>query len=321
MYLKPEPFKSIYLEVDAVEGAQPTEEELQELVLFLERYSAKPVVLAKSGQAIPASEAKGLAPGAIATLNMDGPPEDTEQPPVAYIYILLTNELPQWNIGGYAHDLYPHAIISMSFLGASRPALLREVLKHECGHLLGLCHNKSHGDGNHCDDQKCLMQSKLGGSIIVGRIRSVIGMAPVNGGPFDLCENGQEDLRNMTNSQEQPKTEFHGRFFIRNEKDYFVATLPSHLHLGLGLKKIPWQIVLDQAKKQARELSPQIGAFSTTYSTSYSSDEEKQRKLPLALQAALKDSDPRVVNLAHKLKNELEKQSQSTNQLATSAQH
>ncbi len=90
MYLRPEPFKSIYLEVDAVEGAQPTEDELQELVRFLERYTAKPVVLAKSAQAIPASQAKGISPGAVATLNMDGPPEDTEQPPVAYMYILLT---------------------------------------------------------------------------------------------------------------------------------------------------------------------------------------------------------------------------------------
>ena len=102
----------------------------------------------------------------------------------------------------------------------------------------------------------------------------------------------------MTNLQEQPKTEFHGRFFIRNEKDYFVATLPSHLHLGLGLKKIPWQTVLDLAKKQAKELSHQMGAFSTTYPTSYSSKEEERRKLPLALEAALKDSDARVASLA-----------------------
>lgn len=320
MYMKPEPVKSIHLEVDAVGGAQPTEDELQELVQFLERYTAKPVVLANSGQTISASEAKGLAPGSLATLNMDGPPEDTEQPPVAYIYVLLMNELPKWGTGGYAHDLYPHVIISMSYLGTSRRAFLREVLKHECGHLLGLCHNKSHGDGNHCDDQKCLMQSKLGGKIIAGRIRSAIGMDPLNGGPFHLCENCQQELRDMTDSQEQPKTEFRGRFLIRNEKDYFVATLPSHLHLGLGLKKIPWQAVLDLAMKQAGELSPQIGIYSTTYSTSYSSDKEKWRKLPLALEAALKDSDSRVVSLARKLKNELEKQSKSTNQLATSPQ-
>lgn len=311
MYLKPEPFKSVYLEVDAVEGAQPTEDELQALVRFLERHTAKPVVLAEPAQAIPVSEAKGRAPGATATLYMDGPPEDTERLPAAYMYILLTNESPRWNVGGYAHDLYPHAIISVSYLGNSRQAFLREVLKHECGHLLGLCHNKSHGDGLHCDGQACVMHSRLGARIIVGRIRSVLGMDPVSGGPFSLCENCQQDLRDMTNSEEQPKTEFHGRFFIRNEKDYFVATLPSHLHLGLGLKEIPWQIVLDQAKKQAVELAPHPGTFSTTYSTGYSSAEEKRRELPLALDAALQDRDPRVVRLAREVQTELEAKSPS----------
>ncbi len=308
MYLKSEPYESIILEVDAVEGAQPTEDELQGLVQFLEKYTAKPVVLVKPVQVISATETKGLAPGAIATLNMEGPPEDTEQASVAYMYVLLIDELPKWNIGGYAHDLYPHAIISMSFFGDSGRAFLPEVLKHECGHLLGLCSNTSHGDGNHCKEQKCVMQAKLGARLLFGRIRSAIGMDPLTGDSFDLCNDCQQELRETTNSPQQVRARFRGRFFIRNEKDYFVATLPSHLHLGLGAEEIPWKIILDLARKQAKKLAPKIGIFSTTYSFSYPNDEEKQKKLPLAIEAALKDDDPRVVSLAFKLRKELEKQ-------------
>ena len=83
MYLQSQPYSSIYVEVDAVEGAEVPEKEFQEVAQFLERYCRKPVTV-KLKKVIPAAAASGLSPTAVATQNMEGPPEGA-----AYMYFLL----------------------------------------------------------------------------------------------------------------------------------------------------------------------------------------------------------------------------------------
>ena len=83
---------------------------------------------------------------------------------------------------------------------------------------------------------------------------------------------------------------------IRKEKEYFVATLPSNLHLGLERLDINW----DRMLKLARDLSIEkltglpAGCYTTTFSYN-TSDPEKAMRTHSALRAALEDQDKRVV--------------------------
>ena len=321
MYLKPGFYESIYVEVETTEeGAKPTEDELKEIAQFLERLCRKPVTLHVK-KALPAIRTEGLSATVVATQNMEGLPQNTGQPPMAYIYILFFNKLAKRTEGAYVNDYYPSAVIvTMSGQGSSGRIFLPDVVKHELGHILGLCSNESHGDGAHCDN-KCLMREDAKVGWGNAWIRSVMGMDPRRDAPIGLCNDCEQDLRDTAQSQTDSTTEFHGPFFIRKEKGYVVASLPSHLHLGVGsTMDIIREAVLTQAKKMSAQLSPlNRGAFSTSYSYTYDKKDRTQlKKQRLAVEMALKDRDNRVVKLARQVKEAMDAQSRSSSQPATS---
>jgi hypothetical protein len=89
LYLNDVPHRSLYVEVDAVEGTEPGSRELERLRTFLEAYCDKPDGIDIAlGPPIPASAAKGESETSLALKYLDGPPAGgTEQQP-AFLYIL-----------------------------------------------------------------------------------------------------------------------------------------------------------------------------------------------------------------------------------------
>ena len=141
MYLKPEPCESICLELHAVEGAEPDEETVQAMVQFLRTHSQKQIVV-KRKKMISADEAMGLSPQAVATLSIGGPDALEVEAPSAFVRVFFFNGSREQGAVACALSLYPCGIlVNVSRLEPSERRFLPGILKHECGHVLGLCGN------------------------------------------------------------------------------------------------------------------------------------------------------------------------------------
>ncbi len=299
MYLSPEPYREILIEIDAVEGFEPDDEAIDALVDFLKEHCRKPVTVTKK-KPIPRTATNYPSAHVLGTQNIQGPTSDDSRGTPAYIYMLFHHGAGGSKAMAYALGGYCAITVDMSGLKPWERWSLGWTLKHEAGHLLGLCKNKDHGDGVHCRNKNCIMQPRQ-----VARLSKLLsGKNPIS---HDLCDECKSDLRQIKDSGADCRIEFRGPFMIRREKEYFVATLPSHRHLGLGPDDLNW----DRMLKLARDLSIEqlaglpAGYKTTTFSYNVSEPEEAM-KTHSGLRAALKDQDKRVVELAQEVKDELE---------------
>jgi hypothetical protein len=90
LYLKSVPHASLYVEIDAVEGAEPGRFEIDRLKTFLERYCDKPDGIEVAlGAPIPASEAQGESEQSLALKHLDGPPPGSIEKQPAFLYVLF----------------------------------------------------------------------------------------------------------------------------------------------------------------------------------------------------------------------------------------
>jgi hypothetical protein len=286
-----------------VEGAEPKDEDIDALVGFLETYCQKPVTVVRNG-AIPRGTAKGRLPSMLALENMRGPGEGGEGGPPAYLYLLFYDSsgeknLPDdWVANPQVNRTYPGAIfVDMSYIRIGK-WVLSTVLKHEAGHLLGLCSNRAHGDGQHCSNKKCIMYKSVSLS------GSLLGL-----GPRDLCEECQRDLAAQRESKAECNLEFRGPFLIRKEKEYFVAQLPSYVLLSFNPLESFNLEAFDQVKGLALQKVAKVTRLrecGLDASIEVASRADFLRQWP-AIQAAMKDSNPAVVYAAEKLKEEMER--------------
>jgi len=296
MYLSPEPYREIFIEIDAVEGLEPDEEMIQSLVQFLRTHCQKPVriVLKKP---IPRDAAREVSPMALATRRVTGPPTDN----VAYIYVLFHH-----GTGKKAYVLSGYRCAILVPMAGAKPSerwvLARFVLKHEAGHLMGLCRNTAHGDGIHCRNGHCLMLPRATAKWSISRY--LLGQDPVTDrGPTDLCGDCKRDILEIKNSGRDCGIEFNGPVLIRNEQGYFVGTLPTHCHLGIRGSPVNWEYIIPQARELSASL--QQGQCTTSFSHGFSSQSEYWRHRP-SLEAALKDRHPAVRMLAKELMEEMD---------------
>lgn len=294
-YLAKEPFHKITIEIDAVRGCEPKEKDIEGLVGFLETYCEKPVTVMRK-KPIPRAAAKGVRPQLLAFMNMHGSPEDDPDEPSAYLYVLFyagpVNERSR------VVGAYPCAIwMNVSNFWITR-WMLAPALRHEAGHVLGLCANKTHGDGAHCRVKGCLMR----GISITG---SLLGTSGVN-----LCQMCQEDLRQRRQSGETADLQFKGPFLIRRGEGYFVAMLPAFRALSLAPEEdFDWKETLamrtewknETEKKDpegyARLLTDPGAGFLVVLHPIITRPADVDRLLPAA-EAASNDPDPSVAKLA-----------------------
>lgn len=170
-------FTKLILEVDYVEGYQPTEQSLDRLVNFLEERLNKSEGIEITTSEIPSPS---LAPFSLSDLESveDEHRNTYNDGNTLSVWVLFAdgNYSQNEDVVGVAFRNTSAAIFQSNIqnnsggIGQPSQAVVEEsVLKHEFGHLLGLVSNGSpmqtdHQDaenGKHCDVEDCLMYYEL----------------------------------------------------------------------------------------------------------------------------------------------------------------
>jgi hypothetical protein len=161
MYLQASPYGRLYVKVDRVEGVGVDPRWLAELKDFLVTNCRKPDgVDVVRGEAIPLATVKGLSPNEIAGMRIEGPPSGAGR--AAYLYVLFYDskklgmkkpDNPHVSYGDYPCAIY----YDVAYARKEQSYFAGNALRHEVGHALGLCKDRSHSDGAHCADKACLM--------------------------------------------------------------------------------------------------------------------------------------------------------------------
>ena len=315
IFLAPEPFQSIVVELHWVEGAEPPEAAIDGLLDFLETHCHKPARIARR-RAISRDAAEGIRPTVLALSHMEHFELEGPDQQGAYLYVLFYNSrqshtptfLPKEAggvvIGSYpcmiCIDVAPHA----GFLPLPR-RLVVSGLKHEAGHVLGLCRNPQHGDGWHCRNRSCLMRESL------SVLSALLGREPTT-----LCDDCTRDLAEARSPRAADNVEFHGPILVRKEKGYTVFCLPAFraLFVGSGPDMEPLDVQIasgwDWLIERAREAASQLNAaerpdvFAWMAGPSITSRQEFLARR-WAIDAALRDPDSKVRHVAEDLKKKL----------------
>ena len=252
LYLSDRPYSRLYVEVDTVEGVEAPDQWLDELKAFLGKYCSKPDgIEVVRDPPVPISEVKGMPIGAASILCLDGPdPEGGSQP--AYLHVLFYDR----NIGLKAETKTPPHVVGycpsgilfdVSYFRISKGKAEEFALKHELGHVLGLCKNPEHGDGSHCKNQGCLMYKSPG---LLPSFVLLLGSRVEK----QLCAYCQRDLEIWKSPDVDPKLSFKGPFLIRREDGYSVVSLPYYdVIVSTNVESIDWTEFLSITKDRMRE--------------------------------------------------------------------
>jgi hypothetical protein len=268
LYLKDQPYRRLYVEVDMVEGAEAPQKWLDDLEAFVARYCDKPdgITIVKD-EPIPLSEVKGLTIWEAALLCTDGPRvEEGEQPAYLHVFFYnryLFNSRRHQGLSGpvrnpHVSPVCPTTIFFNADYVHMAPEYMRiELLLHEAGHILGLSHNKSHGDGTHCRNRGCLMRP---GEEVESELARLL-TAPV-GLKLErhLCRDCLHDLEAASTMEADEKLSFAGPFLVRRADGYSVVRLPNCEIIELYEEPTSrWQRTLGYVKRQMRESLAQRG--------------------------------------------------------------
>lgn len=239
------PYRSLYVEVDAVQGAEPPQEWLDGIQHFLKTECDKPGgVRVVRSNTISAAEAAASSTSALALKYLDGPP-----PGSAFLYVLyykssLNPELKVSNPHAVVFP-YPCAIfVDRNYNQAGFGDVLGGlILKHEAAHLVGAARNHSHGDGAHCRNRPCLMNP----SFIY--VPEMIAQGRVPTPQRDFCKDCLADMALWRTTPAPSNLRFNGPFLTRKENGYTVLTLPNTVHVHLGQGMMPLSQLLDTMRQ------------------------------------------------------------------------
>ncbi len=234
LFLKPTPHDRLYVEVDAVEGCEPSKKELEELGAFLAEHCDKPRgVEIRFSSVIPEKKAKGLSRRELARGWMNGPPADKRS--VAYFYILyydgrLSGDKKSAKANPHAEWLpYPAAIfINRGYRPFWGRWIKEAMIQHETGHILGLALRNEHAKSGHCTEKNCLMNANLQ----IHVLRLLTGRDPVR--QRKLCEHCLEQLETSRKTPSAKNLSFRGPVLVREERGYRVLSLQGATALVIG---------------------------------------------------------------------------------------
>ncbi len=251
MYLLASPHPRLYVEVDAVEGCNPSEGTLNRLRDFLAAYCQKPggIEVARS-DVIPLDHALGVMPSALARQYLNGPPTNSAGAPPAFLYVLFYNDLlsdrpaavntahpgfkaaPQGRlpIRNPHVDMLPYPAMIYMNVHCGFKSVRDLLLLHEAGHVLGLAFRSTHATSGHCLEPGCLMNRAIRDHLG----RHLLGRDPIEAKQKQLCE---RCLAQLAERQKQPppsNLRFVGPLLVRSEAGYHVLSLPHRAKVILG---------------------------------------------------------------------------------------
>jgi hypothetical protein len=269
LYLLPSPHSRLYVEVDAVEGCQPNNANLDKLREFLTTYCNKPDGIdIVRGNVIPAGTARGIPLRALARKFMDGPPEDNSASPPAYLYVLYCDPalcdkpaLPEADkpVASFSRSDRERVGVRGAPTSATHTTSHREpaVRKPHVDFLpyppvmyinprYGpksvqnelLIHEAGHelglaGRATNAFAYHCLDKKCLMNWTIRYHIgRSLIGMDPIN--QRHLCPLCIGQLNESAKQSPPTNLRFVGPVLVRSETNYSVLTLPDRVKVIVG---------------------------------------------------------------------------------------
>jgi len=223
LYLTDQTYTRLYVEVDVMEGIEIPQEWIDELEAFLARYCSKPdgITIVRD-RPVPESALVDLPMDLVAVMCTDGPPTDeTDQPAYLHVVFYDSNKWShQKSLPPHIVPMCPTAILcDMDRYFRSFKESAGTLLRHEAGHVLGLCRNREHGDGTHCRNHGCLMERT---PAFESQIMMQFGM-PWKG---KLCGDCERDLENARSQSSPNNLSFAGPFLVRHEDEYDVVRLP-----------------------------------------------------------------------------------------------
>ncbi|MEN6578960.1 MAG: hypothetical protein ABFD90_21635 [Phycisphaerales bacterium] len=223
LYLTDQTYTRLYVEVDVMEGIEVPQKWSDELEGFLARYCSKPngITIVRD-RPVPASALVDLPMDLVAIMCTDGPPADQSGQP-AYLHVVFYDS----NKWSHQKSMPPHVVpacptailCDMDRYFRSFKGTAGALLRHEAGHILGLCRNREHGDGTHCRNHGCLMERT---PALESQIVMQFGV-PWKG---KLCGDCERDLGNARSQASPSNLSFAGPFLVRHEDEYDVVRLP-----------------------------------------------------------------------------------------------
>ncbi len=223
LYLLAAPHSRIYVEVDAVEGCEPTEAALVQLQKFLTRHCQKPDgVEIMVSDIIPRKAVRKATPRTLGRRYMNGPPDDQGSPP-AFMYVLY---YPGWpgRVPPFA-DIAPYPAIYFN-TRFSLGIAVDEILLHETGHLLGLVNRTEHARSGHCWNSGCAMNNHW------GYLRN-FGWLPWRK-RSTMCAECVNELAQTAKHSPPPNLRYVGPVLVHSRADYDLLVLPQRFLLLPG---------------------------------------------------------------------------------------
>lgn len=309
LYLKAQPYNSLYVEVDCVEGVEVPDEWLDVLKEFLATHCSKPDgIKIVVDEPIAFDDIKDMPIGPASMLCIDGPdPNSGSQPAYLHVFFYGKDKIFKKKIKTpYVFSACPSTIFyNTDYVKSRIKQCAPFALSHEAGHVLGLCQNKSHGDGSHCKNYNCLMNSSPG---LLEEIGLIFGL-PIK---KQLCDDCRMDLANYKSESVDPNLTFVGPFLMRKEDGYSVATLPyCWMLIPQALeKKFDWHEALANIKEQYFEKKYRYFYKATLMLKSEDGSPPDMNFFRDTLVKASDDSDPQVSQYAAKELERLEQKEQ-----------
>lgn len=171
-FLTDDEFENLVIQIQYMEGNEPTSEAIANLQIFLEERLHKNTITILTPEEIPAAGQNSYSANEIRDLEREYRTEFSEENKLAGYFIIVDGEFNTANVLGIAHfntsmALFGEAIRQSSnrIGGPDREAIETIVMRHEIGHIIGLVNNgaemqSDHQDeenGAHCDVEDCLM--------------------------------------------------------------------------------------------------------------------------------------------------------------------
>lgn len=171
-FLTDDDFDELIIEIQFMEGYEPTNEALINLESFLEERLNKSSITILEPTEIPAEGRQRYSANEVRDLEREHRTQFSEEGSLAAYFIFLDGEYDQANVLGIAYFNTSMALFGETIKTTSdgifqldQATVETVVFQHEIGHIIGLVNNgvdmqTDHQDeenGSHCDDENCLM--------------------------------------------------------------------------------------------------------------------------------------------------------------------
>ncbi len=171
-FLTDDDFDQLIVQVQYMQGYEPTQEGLSNLEVFLNERLNKTSITIMTPEEIPASGQSSYTADEVRDLERDHRSQFSSENRIAAYFIILDGEFENADVLGIAHFNTSMALFGPKFdevssgIGSpSKEDVETIVLRHEFGHILGLVNNgidmqENHQDtenGRHCVNDECLM--------------------------------------------------------------------------------------------------------------------------------------------------------------------